>query len=101
MKADESFRLTQWVAETLAERDNAEAALCMLVVKKKYKATAEWDAYMPLKQLGQPFAEYEVRSWVRMDLSTAVRLLGRLIEKAAQELGPSPSGLSYSITELT
>lgn len=101
VKAAETFRLPLWVAETLAERENAGSPLCLLVVKKPYKSVGEWDAYMPLKQLGHPFAEVEARSWVRMDLGQAVRLLLLLIDQAAKALPPSPSGLSYSITELT
>lgn len=101
VKAEVTLRLSQWVAETLAERDNAGSPLCLLVVKKPYKSVGEWDAYMPLRQLGHPFLEHEVRSWVRMDLGQAVRVLQRLIGSATEALPPSPSGLSYSITELT
>lgn len=99
VKDCETLRLPKWVDQTLTQRENDDAPLCLLVVKKRYKAVPEWDAYMPLCQLGQPFEEREVRSWTRMDLGIAVRLLRFLIEQEVKAMGPSPSGLSYSTTE--
>lgn len=82
VKAEETFRLPKWIAETLRERDNADAPLCLLVVKVKYKPVGKWDAWMPISQLGEPgFPEGEAWTWTRMDLLLAAAVLERLIKE--------------------
>lgn len=76
VKAAETLKLAEWQRETLAEKANAEADRCLLVVKRKYKPIHQWDAYVPAKQLGYPSAFMpEGEQWVRMDLVLAVAYL--------------------------
>lgn len=73
VKAAETLKLAEWQRETLAEKANAEADYCLLVVKRKYKPIHQWDAYVPAKQLGYPSVFMpEGEEWVRMDLVLAV-----------------------------
>lgn len=74
VKAAQRQELTAWRRETLAEMENADADLCMLVVKRSRKPVAEWDAYMPAYQtfLGGHNAYRGRDQWVRMDLVLAV-----------------------------
>lgn len=74
VKAAVRQTLAAWQRETLAERRNADAELCMLVVKRPYKAAPQWDAYLPIKQFGDDFFE-GMTSWVRVDLQVAVGLI--------------------------
>ena len=74
VKAAERQQLAAWKRETLAEMGNAEADLCLLVVKRKYKPVAEWDTYTPCDQLAG-FTEEEAGEWVRMDLRFAAMIL--------------------------
>lgn len=74
VKAATRQTLAAWQRETLTERRNAGADLCMLVVKRPYKAAPQWDAYLPIKQFGDDFFE-GMTSWVRVDLQVAVGLI--------------------------
>jgi Holliday junction resolvase len=74
VKAAARLELAKWQRETLAEQENAQAAYCVLVVKRPYKAAGEWDAYMPASQI-VGFGGERAEGWVRMDLQLAVRLL--------------------------
>jgi Holliday junction resolvase len=74
VKAASRLELAKWQRETLAERRNAAADLCVLVVKRPYKAAPQWDAYLPVRQFSDDFFE-GMTSWVRVDLQVAVGLL--------------------------
>lgn len=71
VKAAARQELPKWQRETLAERRNADAQRCVLVVKRAYKPVKEWDAYLPWDVIGAGGAE----GWVRMDLQLAVSFL--------------------------
>lgn len=74
IKAAKTQLIGPWKRETLTEMENADASLCMLVVKRPYRPVAEWDAYLVGAQL--PVAIGPVsRDWVRLDLALAVPLL--------------------------
>lgn len=80
VKAAQTQLLTKWQKETAAEQANADAARCMLVVKRPYKAVPVWDAYLPIGQLPVELRYYPAAGkghmeWVRMDLFMAVALL--------------------------
>lgn len=66
-------RLETWFAELLDQKENAKASGCLLVVRKKYKPVAKWDAWMPYGQLcpGVATPPEGVSPWVRMDLDLA------------------------------
>lgn len=83
-------RLQKWVDDTLRQRAMAGTPLCLLVVRKQYRAVAGWDAYMPSSYFvasfedavtGTPFGDHlteaEAWTWMRMDLRLAVRILAR------------------------
>jgi Holliday junction resolvase len=74
VKAAAQQRLTEWWRETLVEMQNAEAARCLLVVKRPYKPVAQWDAYLPAYQI-PGFLGEGLDGWVRADFALAVRLL--------------------------
>lgn len=80
VKAAERPAMAAWKVETVQEMRNAGADHCLLVVKRKYKPVAEWDAYFPTWRLGE-LLEREISrveghaAWVRMDLALAVALL--------------------------
>ena len=80
VKAAERPMLAAWKVETVTEMRNAGADHCLLVVKRKYKPVAQWDAYIPAWRLGE-LLEREISrvegnaAWVRMDLALAVALL--------------------------
>lgn len=71
VKAATRLELAKWQRETLTERRNAEADMCVLVVKRAYKPVSEWDAYLPWDVIGAGGAD----GWVRMDLQLAVSFL--------------------------
>ena len=72
-------RLGPWMRATLKQRDHAGNSHCLLVVRKKYKLPAQWDAYMPLWQIGAVLVpEEDEDNWIRMDLVLAARLLHSL-----------------------
>ncbi|MFF4019982.1 hypothetical protein [Streptomyces sp. NPDC001843] len=71
VKAAQRQELAKWQRETLTERRNADAAQCVLVVKRAYKPVKEWDAYLPWDVIGAGGAE----GWARMDLQLAVSFL--------------------------
>lgn len=80
IKAAQTQMLPKWQRETLAEQANADAAHCMLVVKRPYKAVPLWDAYLPIDQLPlelriYPYVGKGHLEWVRLDLFMAVALL--------------------------
>lgn len=88
IKAAKTQLIGPWQRETLTEQANAGAARCLLVVKRPYKGVAQWDAYVPVGQLGFWPEELALGGvdWVRMDLVLAVMLL--------RELEPFPSNRS-------
>lgn len=73
VKAAVRQELAVWKRETLVERDNAGVSNCVLVVKRPYKAVAEWDAYLPWSALAHRSSGDD--GWVRMDLQLAVAFL--------------------------
>lgn len=81
IKAGRSPQLAAWRRETIAEQANAYASGCLLVVKRPYKPVHEWDAHMPLSDIGFllghafPPKAGETWPWVRMDLALAVLVL--------------------------
>lgn len=74
VKAAETLKIPQWVRETKAEMANAEAGYGMLVVKRPYRPVEQWDAYVPMSQLGPVHASLTPGEdpWVRMELRHAV-----------------------------
>lgn len=68
-----ALRLETWFDEVLKQQQNAGASGCLLVVRKKYKPVAKWDAWMPYAQLCPSAATLPegVTPWVRMDLDLA------------------------------
>lgn len=68
-------RYQQWVDDTLRQRDNAGAPLCLLVRRIPQKPVEQWEASMPTS--GYP--EAEAWTWTRMDLRLAVDRLSRMI----------------------
>lgn len=93
--------LQAWVRATLKQRDTKGCPFCLLVVRKKYKAVAAWDAYMPawhLMDVG--LDESEAWTWVRMDLALAVPVLQNLIAEKEGRYVP-PSRRSFSTTAST
>lgn len=81
-------RYQQWVDDTLRQRDNAGAPLCLLVRRIPQKPVEQWEASWP--SLG--FDESEAWTWTRMDLRLAVELLKARV--AVVELSRSPQSLS-------
>lgn len=79
VKAASTLQLAAWKRETLIEQENAGAEVALLVVKRPYKAVAEWDAYLPQNPLDNlvDFTEGDP-AWVRTDLVLAVALLRAL-----------------------
>lgn len=73
VKAAKAQQLAAWKRETLVESANADVRNCVLVVKRPYKAVAEWDAYLPWDVLTPGFRS--AAGWVRMDLQLAVAFL--------------------------
>lgn len=89
VKYVEQPRMQSWVDDTLKQRDEANAALCMLVVRVKHQAPGKWSAYMPSSYFIASFEgfggdlvsgvpEQEAWTWVRMDLRMAVFALKRM-----------------------
>lgn len=92
-------RMQSWVEATLKQRDNAGNPFCLLIVRKKGKPVAQWDAYFPPRfpELGDcETPESEAWTWTRMDLRLAVLELGHMIrvEQATRAL----SALSWPTT---
>ena len=80
VKDCEALRLPKWVQQTSQQRANEGAPFCLLVVKKKYKPTGQWDAYVPAWLLTDlTLDESEAWTWFRMDLALAVVVLERQI----------------------
>jgi hypothetical protein len=83
-------RLQSWVGDTLKQRAIAGNPLCLLVVRRKQKPPAHWDAYMPSSYFMAGFEyaggglvdgqldEREAWTWMRMDLALAVIALKRM-----------------------
>lgn len=70
--------LQSWVTDTLKQRDTAGNPLCMLIVRRKNKPVAQWDAYLPPDKPvigGFETPESEAWTWTRMDLRLAVARL--------------------------
>jgi Holliday junction resolvase len=96
VKAAVKIELAKWQRETLTEMRNADADHCFLVVKKPYKAVAQWDFYLPAYQAGledMRFRDLEECRWVRMDFD-----LGRDVLRDLLETMTSPSFRSLPIT---
>jgi hypothetical protein len=78
IKAQVKQELAAWRRETWEEMENAGAVHCILVVKRPYKAVAQWDAYIPCALLPWDFGdgngESEAEAWVRMDLRLAAEI---------------------------
>ncbi|MFD5107148.1 hypothetical protein [Streptomyces cinereoruber] len=80
VKAAATQQLAAWTRETWIEMENAEATCCVLVVKRPYKAAAQWDAYVPAHHLGGALLA-ALRNgegamlWLRMDLALAAAVL--------------------------
>lgn len=76
VKAAKVQSLTAWYRETEAERVNAGATYCMLVVKRPYKPVAQWDAYLPSRDIAIWLADTYGggQEWSRMDLALAVAI---------------------------
>lgn len=79
VKAAKTQLITAWQRETKTEMHNAGATVCMLVVKRPYKAPRQWDAYLPAGKV-PGYRTYvaegdEVDTWLRMDLVAAVAIL--------------------------
>jgi Holliday junction resolvase len=74
VKAAKTLQLAAWQRETLVERENAGVDLCVLVVKRPYKAVFEWDAYLPAEQFKDAFME-GITPWFRVDFQVAVAML--------------------------
>lgn len=82
--------MQSWVDDTLKQRDEADAPLCMLVVRVKGQAIGKWSAYMPSSYfiasfedfggvvLGDSLGEREAWTWMRMDLRLAAFALLRM-----------------------
>lgn len=72
VKAARRLALAEWKRETLTEMANADAAFGLLVVKRERKPVPQWDAYMPVNQLGylKNFTP-EGEEWIRMDFALA------------------------------
>lgn len=93
-------RLNAWVVDTLKQRDNAGTPLCLLVVRKKYRAVEGWDTYMPLHQLRgytrEDADEREAWTWVATPLRAGVILLTEAIAGTSTPSPPSSptTGLS-------
>lgn len=68
-------RYQQWVDDTLRQRDNAGAPLCLLVRRIPQKPVEQWEASMPTTS----YPESEAWTWTRMDLRLAVDRLSRMI----------------------
>lgn len=84
--------LQSWITATLKQRDTKGCPLALLVVRRKYKPVAEWDAYMPGQQLGwSHMDEREAAGWMRMDLSAAAGLLEYLVTPYAPLPPSSPT----------
>lgn len=81
-------RYQQWVDDTLRQRDNAGAPLCLLVRRIPQKPVEQWEASMPTS--GYP--EAEAWTWTRMDLRLAVDRLKTLV--AVEELTRSDQSWS-------
>lgn len=78
VKAAKRLELAAWKRETLEEMANADASWGVLVVKRPYKAVHEWDAYMPVSQVGV-YASTDTSAedeWVRMDFRLAIAHVG-------------------------
>ncbi|MGK5530878.1 hypothetical protein [Streptomyces sp. URMC 129] len=84
VKAAAAQQIAAWQRETEIERQNAGADRCILVVKRPYKSTAQWDAYIPVSRLagGLDWEMHDAKgggpSWVRMDLALAVAIVRAL-----------------------
>lgn len=82
VKYVEKPALQSWVTATLKQRDCAGNPFCLLVVRRKHKPVAQWDAYMPREATRYdpcPTPETEAWTWIRMDLRLAVVQLSEMI----------------------
>lgn len=91
VKNVESNRYAAWVLDTIKQRDEAGAPLCLLVRRVPRKPVEQWEALMPSSYFmasfeyvvdgspveGEPL-ETEAWSWVRMDLRLAVFAIRRM-----------------------
>lgn len=83
-------RYQAWVTDTLRQRDEAGAWLCLLVRRVPRKPVGQWEALMPSAYFVASFElgdggriqgqldEGEAWTWMRMDLALAVIVLKRL-----------------------
>lgn len=81
IKAAKTQLIGPWQRETLTEMKNARAGVCLLVVKRPYKGVAQWDAYMPVRQMdieSEFLPPGGIFEWVRMDLMLAAVTLRHL-----------------------
>lgn len=81
IKAAKTQLIGPWQRETLTEMGHASAGICVLVVKRPYKSVAQWDAYMPVKQMdieSEFLPPGGIFEWVRMDLMLAAVTLRHL-----------------------
>lgn len=94
-------RYQAWVEDTIRQRDNAGAWLCLLVRRVPRKPVAQWEALMPSAYFVASFElgdggrirgqldEGEAWTWMRMDLALAVIVLKRLTGYHGGLLSPS------------
>lgn len=79
IKGDRSNALGKWRTETIVEARNAKANFFMLVVRRDYKKTESWDAYIPahflMPELGGVIDLQEAAGWVHMELQLAVKVM--------------------------
>lgn len=93
----EKPRLQEWVTQTLRQRDEGQMPLCWIVSRVKYKPVEQWDAWMPIWQVGglglSSSLEGEAWTWVRLNMQLGVEVLHNLI--LAEKYSPSgPSSLT-------
>lgn len=84
IKRSKEYRIQEWVAATVKQREAAGNPFCLLIHRRMYTPVGKWDAYMPIWQLTGTHqeAEQEAWSWVRLELDTAViRLLALIYER--------------------
>lgn len=71
--------IASWQKDTIQQMVNDSSVTCVLVVKKKYKNTRQWDAYIPLYQLlyeaPSHSSNFGMDAWARMDLEHAFKWL--------------------------
>ncbi len=95
-----------WITDTLKQRNNARNPFCLLVVRRKGKPVAQWDAYMPpVWRTGyesEVLDESEAWTWARMDLRLAVVRLSAMVRIwAYSDLYSATTGSTPSLDGIT